>query len=284
MKPTALLYVAHQINEDVVEGWTHLCDTAVGPGSRAVFLYDNSRRDFVPVGALQSADVYLFTYSDLAQRFPIHTYDPARPLDQGNATLAMLAFWRDRPEFATYWRIEYDVLLDGPWWAFLNSWSGNDADLLTTTLSRPEVQPNWAWWNTLVAPWSTWGEPRPIRSFMPIARFSSRAFDLLDRAYTCGWRGHDEVLIPTSLGAAGLSIEDLGGNGEFVRRGNTNRYYANTPSRQGLAPGTFVCPPQHVSIVAYPGMLYHPVKKRAVWAENASSFRATQAIDLGAQG
>ena len=48
-------------------------------------------------------------------------------------------------------------------------------------------------------------------------------FDLLS-----GWSGHHEVVIPTAVSYLGMKIEDFGGNGEYVRLGNENRFYDNT--------------------------------------------------------
>ena len=58
----------------------------------------------------------------------------------------------------------------------------------------------------------------------------------------------------------GLSLEDIGGQGEFVREGNLNRFYENTPTVKSMSPGTFVCPPAHPIDVALPNRLYHPIK------------------------
>lgn len=273
MRTSALLYVAHRLDEDVLAGWDHLRTSCPPTGCRPVFLYDNSRSDFAESETLRAADAWLFTSADLSRRFTLHTYDPERPVDQGNAIFPILAFHRDQPDHGFYWRIEYDVLFDGPWADLLEHYRDDDADLLATTLGRPVVQPGWAWWKTVRRPWSVWRPPPLIRAFMPIARLSARACARLDRAYARGWAGHDEVLVPTVLARGGLRIEDLGGGGEFVRPENIDRFYTNTPARQGLAPGTFVCPPQEASVHEATGKLYHPVKERARWLADRAARR-----------
>ena len=262
---TALLYVAHRLDSHVLAGWTILQRSCAEPGFCPVFVYDNSRGDFTESADLSAGDAWLFTYEDLAQRFPFRTYDPQRPLDQGNATFPILAFFRERPHHPFYWRIEYDVVYEGDWLEFFSDFAGNGADLLTTTLYEPAVRPDWGWWSTLNKPEC---DPRPLkrlRAFMPIARLSRTACSVLDDAYGEGWSGHDEVAVPSILQSYGLRIEDLGGTGAFTPEDAAEKFYSNAPSSRGLAPGTFVCPP-HVPVRdPRPGRLYHPVKHRLDW-------------------
>ncbi len=206
-----------------------------------------------------------FTFADLATRFPFRVYDPQRPLDQGNTTFPILAFFHARPGHSAYWRIEYDVLYDGEWRDFFRTFEDNAADLLTTTLYRPDIRPDWGWWPTLAKPWHEWRPLRRVRAFMPIARLSPRALSTIDRAYAKGWAGHDETLVPSVLQSYGLTIADLGGDGEFTPEGAEGRFYSNTPTARGLAPGTFVCPPFSPRPASVLGQLYHPVKDRAAW-------------------
>ena len=99
-----------------------------------------------------------------------------------------------------------------------------------------------------------------IRGFIPIARMSKRACELLYRNFGRQWNGHDEVVVPTLLNHYGLNLEDIGGEGEFVHPENRTRFYANTPENVGLAPGTLVCPPCIPKFPMLPGKLYHAIK------------------------
>ena len=270
----ALLYVAHRLDPHVIAGWRALCDSCVGRGMHPVLLYDNSRQDFVESPDIAGGDRYVFTYTELADGFPIRTYDPHRPLDQGNATFPILAFFRDHPRHPSYWRIEYDVLYDGDWWDFFSAFADNRADLLTTTLYGPAVRPDWGWWPTLGKPWHDLRRVRRVRAFMPIARLSQRACGTLNAAFRKGWFGHDEAAVPTILRSHGLSLEDLGGGGEFTPAGSEGRFYTNTPAARGLAPGTFVCPPHLPRLDERPGRLYHPVKDRLEWLRLRDAGRA----------
>jgi hypothetical protein len=55
-------------------------------------------------------------------------------------------------------------------------------------------------------------------------------------------------------------LEDIGGNGEFVRPENVNRFYTNTPLDEDHAPGSMVFRPARSWTGARRNMLWHPVK------------------------
>ena len=269
----ALIYMTHRLDPGVLAGWTALRRSCADHGFHPVFLYDNSRADFIETAELAGADRHLFTFTDLATRYIFRVYDPHRPLDQGNATFPILDCAAARPGHAAYWRIEYDVFFDGEWRDFFTAFDRDPADLLTTTLYRPAVRPDWGWWPTLQKPWHDWHRLRPVRAFMPVARFSPKALATVDKAYRRGWAGHDEVLVPSVLASHGLRIADLGGEGEFTRAGAEGRFYTNAPTSRGLAPGTFVCPPHLPTPDPRPGRLYHPVKDRLDWLERRDAGR-----------
>ena len=55
-----------------------------------------------------------------------------------------------------------------------------------------------------------------IRSFNPIFRISFDSLKHIDEMHSNGWKGHNEVLIPTLLHRKGFKIKDLDNNGNFV--------------------------------------------------------------------
>jgi len=116
-------------------------------------------------------------------------------------------------------------------------------------------------WPTLRVPPSVELSPTDlIASFMPIYRISRRAVQAIDRAYRSGWSGHCEVTWPTTINQAGFSIEDFGGDGEFVREQNRNRFYTNTLLDPNLAPGSLVFRPARAFRGLKKDKLWHPVK------------------------
>lgn len=180
----------------------------------------------------------------------------------GHTDLIALHFFNANPTYDRYWFLEYDVRFSGTWSDFFAGFEQDDADFLSSSIRRASTHPNWMHWQTLHAPTSAGrlSDADRIGNFMPITRISRRGLEAIDAAYRAGWNGHCEVTWPTILHRAGLTIEDFGGDGEFVRPGNKNRFYTNTPRDKDLWPGSLVFRP----VRALPGFrrnrLWHPVK------------------------
>lgn len=185
--------------------------------------------------------------------------------DPGNVELPVLLFFKAHPGYDHYWTVEYDVRFTGAWDAFFSAFEKNDADLLGTTLTRYERIPDWFHWPSLALGAMRVGQDAYLRGFFPLYRLSRRALERLDRDYRTGVKGHFECLVPTLLCHAGMTIEDIGGDGEFVRPGNVNRFYRNTPTKGHLGPGTFVFRPIMERPGDEPNTLWHPVKPSPLW-------------------
>lgn len=185
--------------------------------------------------------------------------DNTSSLVPGNVDLLPLHLHRTGRRYSRYWLIEYDVAYSGEWSAFFEHFRTNRSDLLGTTIQPHRVLPEFHWWDALESP-----DPVPreelYRGFFPVMRITDRGLEALDRAYADGWGGHAEVVLPTALPRYGADIEDIGGEGPFVRPGNENRFYTNTPWRTGLGPGTFIYRPARRWRGLRPGKLWHPVK------------------------
>jgi hypothetical protein len=107
-------------------------------------------------------------------------------------------------------------------------------------------------------------KPKLIRGFFPFARLSAQAIDTLIAAGRNGIDGFYEVVWPTVLHHHGLVIEDIGGDGPFVRSADVNRWYTSTITSETLSPGTFVARPIRFRPGRKPNKLWHPVKRRFV--------------------
>lgn len=171
---------------------------------------------------------------------------------------AFLAFRQNIPEYDYYWMVEYDVAFSGDWSKLFNAFADNTSDLLCTNIHRRETNPKWAWWNSLE--WPDNSKPELIRGFFAIARLSAKALDAIIVAGQKGFDGHYEIMWPTVLHHSGFSIEDIGGDGPFVRPANVNRWYTSTPTSEILSPGTLVYRPAHFRPGRTPDKLWHPVK------------------------
>lgn len=183
-----------------------------------------------------------------------------RNMKLGQAELPVLLFFSKYPQYRYLWVVEYDVRYSGLWHEFFGRFEASAADLLGTTLMRFEECPRWSHWRSLRVPPHQGDPAARLRGFFPLYRLSAQALSSLHRAYLAGCSGHMEALVPTVLWNLGLQIEDVGGEGEFVKPENVNRFYYNNRSDNTLSPGTFVYRPAFSEVGNEPGKLWHPVK------------------------
>ena len=99
-----------------------------------------------------------------------------------------------------------------------------------------------------------------VRGFYPLFRLSNRFLRVLDQEYQRGWHGHYELTWGTIARRNGLAIEDIGGNGRYVKSHNCDMFYFNTFYTQSLSPGTFVFRPALTTVRKRENTLWHPVK------------------------
>ena len=113
-------------------------------------------------------------------------------------------------------------------------------------------------------------ERHRVAAFTPIFRASQAAMARTDAAYRAGWGGHLEASWTSILDFHRLSLEDIGGDGEFVRPGNRHRFYTAAKPNAAcdlLAPGTIIAKPTLFRPGSTPNRLYHPVKPFKLWPE-----------------
>ncbi|MFD2167329.1 hypothetical protein ACFSJY_13835 [Thalassotalea euphylliae] len=186
----------------------------------------------------------------------------------GNEETMFLMFFDEYSLYKHYWFIEYDVHFSGNWRLFFDAFQDSDADLLSTTLVAYDEFPEWGIWKSLTPPSNvTVVNEHKVRGFFPFARFSNRALSLLKTTLSEGWSGHPEALVATVMLHHGLTIEDIGGDGQFVQPDNKNRFYTNNRFDEDLGPGTFKFRPKYRDVGDIPNMLWHPVKdeKLVMW-------------------
>jgi hypothetical protein len=176
----------------------------------------------------------------------------------GAADLPVLALARRLGGFGTLWSLEGDVEFTGPFDALTGAFADSSADLIGTSL-RPAPR-NWPHRRAAVRP-EGWSAPEgEVIAFLPALRASRAAIDAVERFYAAGGDGHHEWVWPFAAQASGLTLEDMGGDGAFVREGNRNRFYTSSLRRKELHPGTF----RYRPVMTRPGArrmtLWHPVK------------------------
>ena len=266
---SVVLLAAHYLTDDILMEYARIRQSC-SDGYDVVLLYDNFYDDLPVLPQDRDIDVHLVNPSAVqALGYPSWPgrehleYTSPSGLRPGNWDFAILDYFRAHSDYASYWRVEYDVRFTGDWRFFLDACAKSGADLLGTTLLRHEASPPWYWWSSLGSPQGELDRAKMIRGFFPISRLSQRACALLDRKYKEGWYGHAECVMPTVLAYDGLSVEDIGGEGEFVPAGHENRFYVNTPSDSCLRPGTFVFRPTLAKPGSRPNTLWHPVRDEA---------------------
>jgi hypothetical protein len=187
---------------------------------------------------------------------------------QGSEHFALLDFYRQNPNFDHYWFVEDDVRFNGNWHNFFSAFSDlyNPFDFISCHLTRFDDLPHWFWWNYFHSPEHiTVPHTQRIRSFNPIYRISNNALSYLNNLLTAGWRGHQEILLPTLLSVGGFSLGDLGGNGKYVINGFENKFYKNENKHIGPHPekSSMRYRPVMFRIGNEKNILYHPVKTKA---------------------
>lgn len=252
----AILLMTHFIDPMIVEHYRRL---AAESGGRDVFVLLNKTDDvnpsFKPPPDLR---IFEFTVDDLrALGYPFK----GRRIRDKDIELFSVTFWKRHPEYERIWVVEYDVAFTGRWSDLFDHFAASPAALLATSVHRWAINPSWPNWSSVITPA---GPPADfsnyVRAFMPLYRMSSEGYQALDAAYRAGWEGFYEGIVPRILLNAGLNIEDLGGDGEFVAPGNRNRFYSSTPADNTLSPGSFVFRPITAQPGPDPGRLWHPVK------------------------
>lgn len=283
-KKTAILVLTHVKDRKTQTFFSEIFEHCRGKFD-VHFLCDNSTKKFSEHSG--DKNYFLFDVSKMAGLdypgksasniqsgvSPTDSYHKLFHFDPGHVELPVLLFFKEHPEYAYYWTIEYDVRFTGSWDRLFAHFEDSDADLIGTTLTRRHEIPAWHHWPSLDVEAIGIRPESCLRGFFPIYRLSHRALSQLDRDYRDGVKGHFECLIPTLLHNAGLKIEDMGGDGEFVKPVNRNRFYRNTPLRGPLSPGTFVYRP----VMHRPGkernMLWHPVKHIPPWKVGMDRMR-----------
>ncbi len=204
----------------------------------------------------------------------------------GHCDLIPLHFFNAHPDFERYWVIEYDVRFTGRWGDFFEAFEASESDFISTSVRRRRDNPVWVNWPSVQGPAPEEEiERHRAAAFMPIFRASRRAMATMDAAYRAGWGGHIEASWASILSFHGLTLEDFGGRGEFVRPGNEERFYTAAAPNAAcdlLCPGTFTAKPALFRPGRTPNRLYHPVKPFRFWPAVQEGLRELRVVQ-GAQ-
>ncbi len=237
----AIIYYTH-FDSLAVRREVHRLQDEVG-GDYDIFVVGYCRTPDALAGIPQARICHYLLSDLMALPYPkkLYSFNPEDP--RGNHDLALLRFCLDHPEYERYWIIEYDVRLSGHWSNLFAELAQTSADLLCTTMMTYHEFPQWMHWQGLSTGLEAVPAEKLIKGFLPFSRVSKAAVDAIDGKYRANWAGHPEVVWPTAVGCAGLTLEDIGGYGRFTPGRRRGRYYTCTPTNWAHSPGTFVYRP-----------------------------------------
>lgn len=251
----ALLFLCHRSEPGFIARFKAM-EKAFSSYGEAFFVYDASK---MPMPAsLTALRHFAFSNASLnALGYP-RLHDELMP---GHVHFPMLDFALQHPAYAHYWVIEYDVRLTAPWRLFFRLMRRSDADFIGTHLRRHDEQRAWYWWSSFAPP----GQPADVnacvRFFGPVYRISRAAVQLVDAKMKAGYKGHQEVILPTLIAGAGLSLQDLTCSSRFGCATRWSWYTHQQADRAGyLTKSSMRFRPAMDHAGMRPFTLYHPVK------------------------
>lgn len=254
MNKIAILLVAHFINETVVERYKKL-RTELPHEKYDVIVLLNIDKDT----NVEHWGIPFITYSN--EQLNALEYTPiCETVLPGSCHFTLLAFYKTHPTYHYYWFVEYDVYFTGSWFYLMEQFECVSCDFISCGLEKYDKEKNgdWFWWyKSNEAGYSL---ENCIRSFNPICRYSSQALEYLDNYLRQGHSAHSEVMISTALYNAGFTLEDLGGEGNFVTSSNINKFYIMGKGRKDE---TIRWRPVFEEIKGLPcNKIVHPFKRR----------------------
>jgi hypothetical protein len=257
----AVLFLCHHIDEPSLAEYHNIRHSLEGLADCWILFHATT--DKTP-SLVPGPYVYSFTNESVARMKYARFVDSIVP---GNAHFPVLRFFLDNRGYEYCWLLEYDVRFSGSWRQFFGHFANVSADFITCHLRKYADEPGWAWWR-MEHPRQKIALSDRLRSFNPIYRISATALYHIDRMHREGWRGHDQVLIPTLLFHADFQIADFGGSGAFVPPLMQDKFYLDGPPNKSgsLSSGTVRFRPIFREPGTKENTLYHPVKDiRGSW-------------------
>lgn len=249
------LFQCHFVSTEIIREFNKLRQSTAHLG-RAVILFHNESGK--APSAFQSLPVIPFTLSSLAD-LGYSTIGPS--LIPDHIHFPLLRFFLNQPDYDYYWIIESDVRFSGKWRSFFDAFQNISADYLAGHIRTYPESPKWQWWS-IKHPKKSIPLPDRLASFNPLCRLSNNALAHLHRELVSGWRGHQEVIMPTLLYQNDFSIADIGGRSRFTPPDMTDRFYLSGPPdpKGRLTRSTLRYRPPFRRAGRIPNKLYHPVK------------------------
>ncbi len=189
----------------------------------------------------------------------------ARPfkLIPGNCDLPPLLFRRAQPQYAQYWVVEDDVEYSGELHTLFSGLADREGELLAAHLARGDEA--WTYSSMLRAPGIDLKPADSWLVFLTFFRISGAALDLIDRYYRAGWSAHSENAWATILKHGGMTVVDIGGNGEFVAEEDRDKRYYGLANDGFAKNGSFGTMNIRLRAGRRKDVLWHPIKPPRAW-------------------
>lgn len=259
LKPnTAILFLSHIINEDVIKRYERLLNVTSNLYD-IYFAYDTTSYKKEELISLPHGNRFLFDLQGIMGQ----GYNPLGNRVMYNVNYVLLLFRKQFSKYDYYWVIEYDVEFTGSWNIFFNYFETIDADFVSSHIEHfSNDNANWCWWNRTNLSTFGYSNSQMVKSFNPVYRISARALDYMDSVLKKGVQGHFEVIMPTIISNnTELKILDLGGFGEYSDPSHPNHFYIKGV---GVNNGSMRWRPLFlqscINSLKNTNLLFHPVK------------------------
>ncbi len=251
---TAIVFMAHYLDSEVERRFRKLKQEA--PDDCDVFLL---------------GEAGLAVPEDLSERTCLFDFEAVRTMARsvigdslvpGNCHLRSIDFARRFPGYRFTWFVEYDVVYRDDWGAFFKSFDEDQSDLLAANVVAAGDYPDWYWTSTFSPAEELVGPEDRTIALLAIHRISAKGLEEVARSVAAGWVGHFEMLVPTALVRAGLTVADIGGSGPFTPAHRFERHYLDC---RGFAIRCSVGTLRDTPAIRFPiirDMLHHPCKTR----------------------
>lgn len=255
----AILFISHLVNEAVIARY-HKIEQEIDKDKQCLFwVFDKGNNIDASCLQEEGINVYEFDVNSLNALGCYPFYDRL----YGNEHFIIERFYLDNPSYNYYWVIEYDVIFTGNWSVLFTKFSNSPSDFLSCHIEKYNSRRNydWVWWNCIgLCQEQAQKIECLLKSFNPVCRFSNQALAFLDKAFKQKNSGHYEVLPITLLYNNGFEIEDIGGNGEFVRNNKELFYTVNDGINSGSMRPYPNYSKEEIKKFKLKNKLLHPVK------------------------
>ena len=254
-KQRAILFLTNKTHKNIICAFRDLKKSASNI-SDVFMIYHHTHSELPPI--ILEHQAFVFRDSILTEMNYVAINDKLIP---GSNHFALLDFYKKNPGYRYYWYVEDDVRFNGDWKTFFSFFENNESDFISSHIRTYSDEPDWHWWSSIKYINVNIPVTRCLASFNPIFRISNDALEFIDQALSNGWMGHHEVLLPTLLNLGNYKIEDFGGNGGFVNKGQKEMFYSVADiSSKKLSSMRFRPVIELEEMTA--SLLYHPVKTK----------------------